>query len=69
MFKTQTIKCLSEAIYDLEVNVSRAVHKAENYTIENGMVVTESVKDIRNKIMAELKILDEYLFNHVDDGR
>jgi hypothetical protein len=69
MFKTQVIKELADAIYDLEIYVSRTVHKAEDYKIEDGLIVTKSVETVRNKILNELHLLDNYLFNHVDDGR
>lgn len=71
MFKTQVIKDLSNAIYDLEVQVSRTVHLKENadYKIEDGLIQTETINEIRNNILNAIKLLDEYLFNHVDDGR
>ena len=69
MFKTPEIKELSDAIYDLEVFVGRAVHKAEDYKIIDGLIITESVEKIRNKITEKLNLLDTLVFNHTDDGR
>ena len=65
MFKTQVIKDLSNAIYDLEVQVSRTVHLKENadYKIEDGLIQTETINEIRNNILNAIKLLDEYLFN------
>jgi hypothetical protein len=71
MFKTQVIRDLSNAIYDLEVQVSRTVHLKENedYIIEDGLIKTETINETRNNILNAIKLLDEYLFNQVDDGR
>ena len=69
MFKTQLISNLSNVLVDLEINVTRSVINPDSYEIKNGFVSNNEIDSLRNDLTEILKTLDDYLFNHVDDGR
>jgi hypothetical protein len=69
MFKTQLMSNLSNILVDLEINVTRSVINPDSYKIKNGLVSNTEIDNLRNDLTEILKTLDDYLFNHVDDGR
>lgn len=69
MFKTQVMSNLSNILVDLEINVTRSVINPDSYEIKNGLVSNREIDSLRNELTEILKTLDDYLFNHVDDGR
>ena len=60
---------LSNILVDLEINVTRSVINPDSYKIKNGLVSNTEIDNLRNDLTEILKTLDDYLFNHVDDGR
>ena len=69
-FKTNIINKLNDKIFDLEILNQRTIHlSSTEYSIENGLINTDELNQVRDNIKQLLKELDNELFYYEDDGR
>jgi hypothetical protein len=69
-YHTKVINEIQEIIQDLEIANQRTVHAIDaEYSIEDNMIITDYLKEIRGKLHAKLKELDMELFSSMDDGK
>lgn len=69
-FKTELINKLNEKIIDLEILNQRVIHLSSNqYSIENGLINTKELAEVREQIKHILKNIDDEIYSYMDDGR
>lgn len=69
-FKIELINKLNEKIIDLEVLNQRAIHLSSiEYSIENGLINTKELAEVREQIKHILKNIDDEIYSYMDDGR
>lgn len=69
-FKTEIINKLNDKLFDLEVLNQRIIHlSSDQYSIENGLINTKELTEIREQINYILNELDIEIYSYMDDGR
>lgn len=69
-FNIKEIQKIYDLIVDLQIETQKTVHCSNiDYNIENGLIITDNINQIKQELNQKLHKLDTELFNSMDDGR